>query len=283
MKNKNVLNNENKYSDLLYNINPLLNIVYSTNSSNLALQEKFANLLMKNGKKCKAYTILYQALKLFYIKSFSTFFLNSKAINTETFLFTYLIKKMGNARFKKLNNVFKNHFFAAKHLNKKIQISKFKISKNCFKPATSFSLNQKNFLRVNEKCQTENLISKKKNPSNLNLKQSLYKYKNAFANTLLFIAIENVKLTVEVKNVKVSGKTYNVPSIIHEKRQISLAIKSIIEFAKQRKKSSNSNFSECLALELFDALKKTGKVKQKKEYIHQLAESNRAYVRFKWW
>ncbi len=107
--------------------------------------------------------------------------------------------------------------------------------------------------------------------------------KKAFANNLLFEAIENVKPTVEVKNVKVSGRTYNVPCIIHEKRQMLLAIKWIIEFARKRKQNSNSTFPECLALELLDAFKKTGKVKQKKENIHKLAESNRAYIRFRWW
>ena len=53
----------------LVNINSLL--IIKKNFSNIGLPEKFASLLMKHGKKCKAYTILHQALNLLYAKNSS--------------------------------------------------------------------------------------------------------------------------------------------------------------------------------------------------------------------
>lgn len=182
----------------LANINPLL---YSKKSfSDIGFLFKFANLLMKHGKKCKAYMILYQALHLFYIKNSCFNFSNTKS----------------------------------KYL---------------------FTLHTKNT------------------------------YKFLFIKAIFFQAVENIQPNVEVRTVKISGRKYQVPSIIHRKRQQVLAMRWIIDFAKKRKKASNMLFSECLALELFEALKKSksGKVKQKRDMVHQQAESNRAYIRFKWW
>lgn len=106
---------------------------------------------------------------------------------------------------------------------------------------------------------------------------------NIFSKKLLTKALNNIKPNVEVRNVKVSGKTYMVPAIIYKKRQQTLAIRWIIEACKKRKQNSNIDFSECLALELYEALNKQGKACQKKHGMHKLAESNRAYMRFKWW
>jgi ribosomal protein S7 len=189
---------------LLFNTNPLF--YNKKNFSNIELLFKFANLLMKHGKKHKAYIILYQALHLLYIK---------------------------NSRLNKTNK-------------------------------------KKNDLPVGISSSLLNLHTK-------NTQEFL------FIKLLFLQAIENVQPNVEVRNVKVSGRKYQVPYIIHRKRQQFLAMRWIIESAKKRKKASNMFFSECLALELFDALKKSGKVKQRTDMTHQQAESNRAYIRFKWW
>lgn len=213
-KNTKLLLNEKKplKTKSLSNINPLLNSQKNF-SSTAVLPEKFINLLMRHGKKCKAYTILYQALSLLYIKNAS--------------------------------------------------LSKFSF----MQPAKSNKL----LHGKNDK----NIGLHKFNKKNIN--------KSIFMKKLLLQAIENVQPSVEVRNVKVSGRTYQVPSIVYRKRQQILAIRWIIDFAKKRKKTSNASFSECLSLELFEALKKSGKVKQKRDMVHQLAESNRAYIRYKWW
>lgn len=104
-----------------------------------------------------------------------------------------------------------------------------------------------------------------------------------FARNLLFEAIENVKPSVEVRKVRKGGITYQVPAILSKKRQETLAIRWIIDAAKNRKKNSKASFAECLALELTEASKKLGKPRQKRDELHKLAESNRAYIRFRWW
>ena len=181
---------------LLFNTNPLF--YNKKNFSDTGFLFKFANLLMKHGKKHKTYLILYQALYLLYIKNSRLNFMNKKS----------------------------------KYL---------------------FNVHTKNT------------------------------WKFLFIKLLFLQAIENVQPNVEVRNVRISGRKYQVPYIIHRKRQQFLAMRWIIDSAKKRKKASNMFFSECLALELFDALKKSGKVKQKRDMIHQQAESNRAYIRFRWW
>lgn len=157
--------------------------------------------------------------------------------------------------------------------NKECCSEKIKQKKQQVKKETSFfSLNN-------------SLIKKKTTELNLNkfviirrkIKQSM------FTENLLLKAIENVKPSVEVRSVKVAGRSYQVPAVISKNRQQILAIKWIIDFAKKKQKISSNKFSECLALELFDALKNSGKVKQKRDFLHKQAESNRAYMRFKWW
>jgi small subunit ribosomal protein S7 len=106
---------------------------------------------------------------------------------------------------------------------------------------------------------------------------------NALARTVIFEAVKNVKPSVEVRKVRKGGITYQVPALISKKRQETLAIRWIINAARNRKKNSKSSFAECLALELTEASKKLGKPRQKRDELHKLAESNRAYIRFRWW
>ena len=113
---------------------------------------------------------------------------------------------------------------------------------------------------------------------------STFKARGAiFVRNVLFQAIENIKPSVEVRKVRKGGITYQVPALIPKQRQETLAIRWIIDAAKNRKKNSKMSFAECLALELTEASKKLGKPRQKRDELHKLAESNRAYIRFRWW
>jgi small subunit ribosomal protein S7 len=96
-------------------------------------------------------------------------------------------------------------------------------------------------------------------------------------------AVENVTPSLEVRKVRVSGTTYLVPAILSKKRQQTTAIRWIIESARKKQKTSNFNFSECLADEIFDAYKKQGQARQKRDELHRLVEANRAYIRYRWW
>lgn len=196
------------------------------------LPEKFVNLLMKHGKKAKAYILLRKALSSLYVKNFP--------VNTQ-------IEKSKNLESKPY---LQSQNFA---------LSKIKNSENAKKMDLE---------KVNK---------------NLHLFTNKNISKFLFAKKLLLCAIQNVQPSVQVRKVKVAGKNYQVPSIIPKKRQQLLAIRWIIDCAKQRKKNSNLPFYESLSEELFHALKKSGKARQKRDELHKLAESNRAYTRFKWW
>ena len=113
---------------------------------------------------------------------------------------------------------------------------------------------------------------------------SINKQKNVIlALNILFIAVLNVKPSVEVRKVRKGAITYLVPAIVPIKRQETLAIRWLIEAAKNRKKKSKLSFAECLAIEFTEAYKKLGKPRQRRDDTHKLAESNRAYIRFRWW
>ena len=100
---------------------------------------------------------------------------------------------------------------------------------------------------------------------------------------LIFQAIENVTPNLEVRKVRVRGSTYLVPAVLNKKKQETLALKWLIESAKKRQKNSKFKFSTCLADEIYDASRKLGYARQKRDELHRLAQMNRAYIRYRWW
>ena len=100
---------------------------------------------------------------------------------------------------------------------------------------------------------------------------------------ILSQAVENVTPSLEVRKVRVSGTLYLVPAILSKKRQQTTAIRWIIESARKKQSNSILCFSECLADEIYDAFKKQGYARQKRDELHRLAEANRAYIRYRWW
>lgn len=96
-------------------------------------------------------------------------------------------------------------------------------------------------------------------------------------------AILNCMPSLEVRKVRVAGTTYLVPAMIPKKKQEALAMRWIIEAAKKKKKTSRLIFAQCLSDEIFDAFLKQGYARTKRNELHRLAETNRAYIRYRWW
>jgi len=92
-------------------------------------------------------------------------------------------------------------------------------------------------------------------------------------------AIENVKPSMEVRSRRIGGATYQVPVEVRPKRQISLAIKWIIQAARNR---PGRRMYEKLAAEIIDAYKGTGNAVKIKENVHKMAEANRVFAHFRW-
>lgn len=100
---------------------------------------------------------------------------------------------------------------------------------------------------------------------------------------LLNQALENTMPSLEVRRVRIAGSTYLVPSMLSKKKQESIAMRWILEAARQRKKKARLGFAECLSEEILDALKKQGAPRQKRDELHRIAQINRAYSRYRWW
>jgi small subunit ribosomal protein S7 len=92
-------------------------------------------------------------------------------------------------------------------------------------------------------------------------------------------ALENVKPVVEVKSRRVGGSTYQVPVEVRESRRDALAMRWLIQYARERKGSS---MSQKLSSELMDAFNSTGSAFKKKEDTHRMAEANKAFAHYRW-
>lgn len=91
--------------------------------------------------------------------------------------------------------------------------------------------------------------------------------------------IKNVMPVMEVKSRRVGGSTYQVPVEVREERGISLAMRWIITYARERKGHS---MTEKLSSEMLDAFNNAGTAIKKREDTHKMAESNKAFAHFRW-
>ncbi len=90
-------------------------------------------------------------------------------------------------------------------------------------------------------------------------------------------ALDNVKPVVEVRSRRVGGMTYQVPTEVNPKRQISLAIRWILEAALGAK---GKPMRVKLASEILDAYSKQGTSYSRRENTHRMAEANRDFAHF---
>ncbi len=91
--------------------------------------------------------------------------------------------------------------------------------------------------------------------------------------------LENVKPVLEVKSRRVGGATYQVPMEVSQERALTLAIRWIVGFARNRKEKS---MAERLAAEILDGASNTGSSVKKKEDLHRMAEANKAFAHYRW-
>jgi len=92
-------------------------------------------------------------------------------------------------------------------------------------------------------------------------------------------AVKNVRPVLEVRPRRVGGATYQVPVEVPKRRSTTLAIRWIVIFARARRQKT---FAEALANELMDAYNNTGNSIKKKQDLHKMAESNRAFAHYRW-
>ncbi|XP_017835186.1 28S ribosomal protein S7, mitochondrial [Drosophila busckii] len=100
------------------------------------------------------------------------------------------------------------------------------------------------------------------------------------AETLLINAIENTRPLLHLSAIKRGGVKYQVPIPLTEKKSYFLAMKWILEAA--REKERKVSLPEKLAWEILDAACGQGRVVKRKDDLHRLCESNRAYAHYRW-
>ncbi len=92
-------------------------------------------------------------------------------------------------------------------------------------------------------------------------------------------AVRNVTPVLEVKSRRVGGATYQVPIEVPSRRGRTLAIRWIVQFARDRREKQ---MSDRLANELLDALGSQGGAFKRKDDIYRMAQANKAFAHYRW-
>ena len=93
-------------------------------------------------------------------------------------------------------------------------------------------------------------------------------------------AIDNVKPSLEVKSRRVGGSNYQVPVEVNPNRRLSLAIRWVSSYARER--GDGKTMQEKLANEFMDAANMRGGAVKKREDTHRMAEANKAFAHYRW-
>jgi small subunit ribosomal protein S7 len=97
--------------------------------------------------------------------------------------------------------------------------------------------------------------------------------------TLFKNALNNIKPSLEVKSRRVGGANYQVPVEVNPTRRTALALRWLKESAQGR---NEKDMARRLSAELVQALNNEGNAVKKKQDIHRMAESNKAFAHFRW-
>ncbi len=97
------------------------------------------------------------------------------------------------------------------------------------------------------------------------------------------VALENsIKIltpVLEVRSRRVGGATYQVPVEVPARRARTLAVRWLVEFARQRREKT---MAQRLANELLDAQNQQGGAYKRKDDIYRMAQANKAFAHYRW-
>ena len=91
-------------------------------------------------------------------------------------------------------------------------------------------------------------------------------------------AIANVTPSVEVRSRRIGGATFQIPAEVRQDRKVSLSIKWLIRYSRDR---NGRSMADKLAGEIVAASKGEGAAFKKKEDTHRMAEANKAFAHFR--
>ena len=84
---------------------------------------------------------------------------------------------------------------------------------------------------------------------------------------------------LEVKSRRVGGATYQVPVEVPSRRARTLAVRWLVQFARQRREKT---MAQRLAHELLDAQQQQGNAFKRKDDIYRMAQANKAFAHYRW-
>ena len=92
-------------------------------------------------------------------------------------------------------------------------------------------------------------------------------------------ALDNIKPIVEVRSRRVGGATYQVPMEVRQERRVSLGLRWLVNYARERRERS---MIDRLSAEILEAYQGAGNAVKKKEDVHRMAEANKAFAHYRW-
>ena len=92
-------------------------------------------------------------------------------------------------------------------------------------------------------------------------------------------ALDNIRPALEVRSRRVGGATYQVPVEVRPVRANTLALRWLVDFARQRRENTTT---ERLMNEILDASNGLGAAVKRREDMHKMAESNKAFAHYRW-
>jgi small subunit ribosomal protein S7 len=95
----------------------------------------------------------------------------------------------------------------------------------------------------------------------------------------LELSIKALTPVLEVKSRRVGGATYQVPVEVPPRRARTLAVRWLVEFARDRRERS---MAQRLANELLDAQSQQGGAYKRRDDIFRMAQANKAYAHYRW-
>lgn len=99
---------------------------------------------------------------------------------------------------------------------------------------------------------------------------------------LLERALENIKPKIEVRPRRIGGAIYQVPTPVRSTRQLSLAIRWLVNSSRDRANKQYHSFAEKVAAELNDALNNAGAAVAKRIEGERMAAANKAFAHLRW-
>ena len=92
-------------------------------------------------------------------------------------------------------------------------------------------------------------------------------------------ALDNIRPALEVKSRRVGGATYQVPVDVRPVRQTTLSLRWLVDFSRKRREKT---MTERLMNEILDASNGLGAAVKRREDMHKMAESNKAFAHYRW-